>query len=350
MVDIKKRLNRILVEIRQIEALTIKAENEVRGNNVKKAKEVIEALNVLSVNELQEIKDLLKNMKYDDPELIHMVGNLTKILEESMKEIQFLLRQETNNQSISEDKKAQWIGILEHVKSLGKKEEDIDKAFFGMKATRFEEVLDKSAIPKLPSDTKQKIITTREIQRENIALSDLEKAEKFRKVVDSLGGPERAMKIYKKGFSLINSADRLVRKLGKANPKNALIKESGSYELEDRRSTVVKGINVPYPNVGFPCGKDFAFILTYGMVFSMFCASLMGGIWVAALGGIIALIVVIGVGTWLISKKYTRYVVLGKRAMNLIAYMSQGGNLGDIYNIGNMVPEGGPAKVRRKAA
>lgn len=349
--DIKRRLKKILGEIRQMESLTAKAETEIRGDNIRKARDTIDILNVLTVNEMQEIEDLVKNLKYDDPELTNMIGELTRILNELKREIQFLLRQ-TDSGVVDEGKKAQLISVLETMKSLEKREEELDQAFFGMKATKFEEVLDVSAIPKLPRNTKERIIATRGIQQANMALSDIAKAEKFQRVVDQLGGPERAMKIYKKGFSLINAADRLVRKLGRANPKNALIQESGSYELdEDGRSVSAKGINVPYPNVGFPGGNDFAFIITYGMIFSAFTASLMGGIWVAALGGILALIVVTGVGSWLIARKYTRYVLIGKRAINLIAFMSQGGNVRDIYNVENMIPEGGPARVRsRKAA
>jgi len=193
-----------------------------------------------------------------------------------------------------------------------------EKQFLEMKGADFEKVLEEYDISKLPKKkTLWQIGEIRALYRRNLALSDEEKVRAFKQLLDEMG-PVRLEKYYRRIFLIMTKAEKILVKLKKANPGNALIKESEKPmevpEVVDGPE-VPKEIIVPYPKEKLPSMDDIGFLITHGTLFSIFTASLTGGLWTGAFSfmsaiqyigwasGLVPLALVIAISFWFVKKK-----------------------------------------------
>jgi len=327
---IKTRLNRILAELKEVNILNKRIVKEIKNDETYQAKEHLRIISKLTALEFQELGEILKNLKYEDISLIKLISDLMNRLKKTNLEIKNILNSIDNHSNKEE--------ILLLLKNLGKMETQqikLEKSFLNIPAVKFEQILEKENIPKISKKkTKERVNDFRKLYSNNEKLSPEEQITQFEKVIDSMGGPEKAMRIYKKIFSFLNVTNKVVRKLFRANKENELMDETG-LQLEDSSREeispeVSKTYTIPYPKEGIPTIRDITILLSLGMFWSMFLATLSGPILVAAFGSW-AVVIVIAVGSYLIYKKKIRYITLGKKAMNLLAYSSQGGSIKTLY-------------------
>ncbi|MFC1752372.1 hypothetical protein ACFL96_03145 [Thermoproteota archaeon] len=351
---LKQNLLKMITDTNKTLSMTKQAEADIAKMDKKAAEKLLNSIIAMSTQELKKLNKSFKGLKLDDKKIISIMNQLTEECRRIMQLARELIHKIGDKKFISGEHKNQIMELFRNIETLEKKQAELEQSFFSMKKVDFENVLEQDPdIGKLPKGkTKAKIREIRTRFDKYNHMTDIQKAMEFKKLVDSMGA-ERAQKYFNKLMFFLRRGNDVTSKLVKADPNNTLLQEDLDITYEEPKElevTVPKNIKILFPKVGFPRGADFAFILTHGMLFTIFVASLTGNIWTAAFAfiggasGIVTLAVVSAIALWFVRRRLKRFPDIGKRTANLIAYIAQKGDLNLIYNTERILPE--PAEVK----
>ncbi|MAG91462.1 hypothetical protein CMO83_02200 [Candidatus Woesearchaeota archaeon] len=350
---IKERIIGILAETKKLISLTDKGREAVESFHKEAALKFLDEIIKIDIKELKELNEIFKDLDFEDGDIVRILQELTSECHQVIETARKLIGDIQEDKFMNEDHKNEIISLLEKIREIGVKQRELEGMFYSMKATEFEEILEEENVGKLPrKPTLSRIQRIKSMYLEYNRWSDLQKAIKFQELVLSIG-PGKANKYFKRVFFFLRQGDKMAKRLWKVNPKNELLNSGEELEFSksEEKSNIPEKIKIPFPRDGFPRSSDLAFLLTHGMLFSVFSASLMGGIWTAAFtflgaaSGLVSLSVVMAITFFFVRKRAFRYPQLAKKAANLIVFISQGGDLSLIYDARKILPEPGTVRV-----